>query len=472
MKKKSIWTKISVYISVIILLLGGLYYFIGKEQLRYTYYGMECSSVETTISVGELLDGAIVEQEYTNASDMVQGIIVRFSNYGNEAYGSVTISIRADEEYIASGIVCKASDFPDCGDFYIDFERDVPVERGQRICITMEFAGGVPGHALAVMAGDELENCPMTIDGQPTGYSMYMVPSSYRDSNYTTVYCTGVAVVLLAICWMEYKKEQKNIKTPLSEFIQIFGCYRFLLGQLVSRDFKNKYRRSYLGILWSLLNPLLMMIIVSAVFSFVFRFQIQNFQVYLILGQFIFNFFSEATQVSLQTVCGNAQLIKKVYLPKYIFPLSKTVFSFINSLISLIAVVLVMFYYRVPLTVNVLYLPILFITYFMFTLGVGLTLSALTVFLRDTQYLYGLVITALGYLTPIFYPIDSLAPWMQYLIKLNPLYHYLSFFRTVMLYGSAPSISSVLVCVGLGLSVFLFGLSFFFKKQNRFILYI
>ncbi|OUP24922.1 ABC transporter [Gemmiger sp. An194] len=244
------------------------------------------------------------------------------------------------------------------------------------------------------------------------------------------------------------------------------------MSQLVSRDFKTKYRRSYLGILWSLLNPLFMMIIVSSVFSFVFRFEIENFQVYLILGQVMFNFFSEATQVGVTTIIGSGQLIKKVYLPKYIFPLSKTVFSFLNFLISFIAVAGVLAFYRIPLTLNIIYLPVVMVSYFCFTLGIALFLSAMMVFLRDTQHFYGLFLMGWSYLTPIFYPVSSLADWMQKIMQLNPLYHYITYLRTILLYGTAPSVAQNVVCVVLGILSLTIGVSFFFKRQGKFILYI
>lgn len=259
---------------------------------------------------------------------------------------------------------------------------------------------------------------------------------------------------------------------PLIEFSYIFGKYRFLLGQLVGKEFKNKYRRSYLGILWSLLNPLMMMMIVSSVFSFIFRFDIENFQVYLILGQITFNFFSEATQVSVSTIVGSGQLIKKVYLPKYIFPLSKVIFSFVNLGFSFIAVMIVMIYYGIQPGIYVIFLPAWLFYYFIFTLGVSLFLSALMVFLRDTQHLYSLVIVAFGYLTPVFYPMSSLTPWMQNVMKLNPLYHYITFIRNIMLYGQCPSLMDHIICLAWALAAITAGMYYFFKKQSKFILYI
>ncbi|MDE7311638.1 MAG: ABC transporter permease [Eubacterium sp.] len=261
-------------------------------------------------------------------------------------------------------------------------------------------------------------------------------------------------------------------KRSLLELMQVFNKYRFLLAQLVGKEFKNKYRRSYLGILWSLLNPLLMMMIVSSVFSFIFRFDIENFQVYLILGQISFNFFSEATQISVTTIVGAGQLIKKVYVPKYIFPLSKVLFSFLNFGFSFLAAIAVMICYGVTPGLSILYLPLWLAYYFVFTLGISLLLSACMVFLRDTQHLYSLVMVAFGYLTPVFYPVTSLAPWMQEIMKFNPLYQYMTYLRNILLYGYSPDLWDNVVCLAYALVSAAVGMHYFFRKQDQFILYI
>ena len=186
----------------------------------------------------------------------------------------------------------------------------------------------------------------------------------------------------------------------------------------------------------------------------------------------MFNFFSEATQISITTITGAGQMIKKIYVPKYIFPLSKTMFSFLNFILSFIPVVLVMAYYRIPLTINVVYLPVLLLTYFCFVLGVGLMLAAVQVFMRDTQYLYGILLTLLGYLTPIFYSIDSLSPLFQKIMLLNPLFHYMNTLRTILLYGETPSVAQMACCAGIGVVMLGIGITYFHKRQKRFILYI
>lgn len=267
-------------------------------------------------------------------------------------------------------------------------------------------------------------------------------------------------------------KDKKGEHTPLNECVHIFDRYKFLLKQLVTRDFAVKYRRSYLGLVWVILNPLLQMIILSAVFSFVFRFDIENYPVYLILGQVTFNFFSEATNIAVSTIVDSGQLIKKIYMPKYIFPLSKTMFSFLNFMISFIPVVAVLIFFRVPITLNWLYLPIYMVTLFMFTLGVGFFLAALNVKMRDTQYLYGIALTLLNYVTPIFYPVSSLSPRFQFVMQFNPLFQYVSLIREIMFEQKTPSLQHLVICILCAIVAMEVGMRFFFSKQDEFILYV
>lgn len=163
--------------------------------------------------------------------------------------------------------------------------------------------------------------------------------------------------------------------------------YRTLLGRLVQRDLKVKYRRSVLGYLWSLLNPLLMMVVMSVVFSYMFRYDIPNYPIYLITGQIMFTFFSESTTMAMTSVIGNAALMKKVYVPKYIFPISRVLSCFVTLLFSLAAVVIVMLATRTPVTPVIVLFPLPLVYVLLFSIGVGLILSVLAVYFRDTTHL-------------------------------------------------------------------------------------
>lgn len=259
------------------------------------------------------------------------------------------------------------------------------------------------------------------------------------------------------------------IGTESARKLQRYGP---LISELVKRDLKVKYRRSVLGYIWSLLNPLLMMCVMTLVFSYMFRFEIPNYPIYLICGQTLWTFFSESTNMAMDSILSNGALLKKVYIPKYIFPVSRTFSSFVTMLFSLAAILIVMLITRTPFqwTILLFWIPLIFL--FAFCCGVGMMLSALVVPFRDVRYLYSVATLAWMYATPIFYPLSSLPEKVQDLIKLNPMYHYINFFRNLVLYGNIPGRNTWFACTASALVFLLFGLLVFRKLQKNFILYL
>lgn len=259
-------------------------------------------------------------------------------------------------------------------------------------------------------------------------------------------------------------------------FIKTFLKYKSLLKELVMRDIKIKYRRSVLGFLWSLLNPLLMMLVVSAVFSTIFKFDIPNFPMYLLCGQIIFNFYSEATNSSMLSILDSSSLIKKVYIPKYIFPLSRTLSAFVNLMFALTAIIIMFFITNTPIKPTILLFPIPLLYVLVFSIGIGMILSVLAVFFRDTIHLYGVGLTTLMYFTPIFYPPKLLTESNYYAVRIvaefNPLYHFIQYFRCIVLYGTVPSLKENIICFGFGIISLVIGMIVFYRNQHKFILYI
>ena len=258
----------------------------------------------------------------------------------------------------------------------------------------------------------------------------------------------------------------------MSTYIQNFKKFRPLLNELIARDIKIKYRRSVLGVLWTLLNPLCMMIVLSVVFSNLFKFDIENFPVYLLSGQLIFNFYSESTTNSMSAILSNGPLIKKIYVPKYLFVLSRVFSSTINLLASFTAMVCVMLAMRVELHYTVLLAPIPLMFIVLFSLGVGLILSAITVKFRDIMHLYSVFVTALMYLTPVIYPMSILPDWLSPIVMINPITNILQMFRSVMLYNSLPTLGSLVTASVESVVMLALGLYVFYKNQDEFILNI
>lgn len=272
----------------------------------------------------------------------------------------------------------------------------------------------------------------------------------------------------------------------LIKSIGVFKNYLYLLQQLVIRDFKVKYKRSVLGVLWSVLNPLFTMLIMYVVFSSFFNVKsagIKNYSVYLLSGIVLFNFFSEATNLSLGAIVGNFDLLTKVYMPKYIFPLSKILSSGLNFVFSLVALYIIVIvqacFGLVPFNWTNLLIPFDLICMLIFCIGLGLVLSTLTVYFRDMYYIWGVVLTAWMYFTPIMYSFDliqtsgrSWAPLVVTLMKCNPLYQYINFARVILLKGVVPTYSQFLIIFSISLVMLLVGVLFFRSKQDKFIYYI
>ena len=257
------------------------------------------------------------------------------------------------------------------------------------------------------------------------------------------------------------------------------GRYKYLLGNLVSRDIKTKYRRSVLGLLWSVLNPLLMMAVLTVIFANIIRAQITTpggYALFYLVGYLVFSFVSEATTLALTSVLGAAPLIKKVYVPKYIFPLEKCLYSMVNMLFSMIAFVIVFIVFacmgRITPQFSMLLFPLPVIYVFFFALGLSLIVASLNIFFRDVAHLYSIFLTVWMYATPILFPVDILPVWLQSIVRFNPLTHYVSYFRKVLLYGEFPSLEENLICILFSVLFLLLGITVFRKNQDKFILHM
>lgn len=255
-----------------------------------------------------------------------------------------------------------------------------------------------------------------------------------------------------------------------------FWKYRYLLQNLITRDFKLKYRRSVLGVAWSVLNPLLTCLVMWAVFGSLFNARgqgIENFPVFLIIGQLLFNFFRESTTMAMESVLKNAPLLRKVYIPKYVFPLEKTCFALVNCLFSFVALLIVVVVTWSPISFSTAPLALYpLVMLFFFSLGIGLLLSALYVFVRDIMHIWEVFCTLLVYGSAIFYDPRQMVGWVQAVINLNPIYWYITSFRSCVMWGEGLTPNMLLVdflcaAVSMGLGLFVFK-----KNQDKFVLYM
>ncbi|MCH3968397.1 MAG: ABC transporter permease [Atopobiaceae bacterium] len=249
----------------------------------------------------------------------------------------------------------------------------------------------------------------------------------------------------------------------------------FILRQLVGKDFKLKYRRSVLGVLWSVLNPLLMMCVMALVFSSFMKVgsdTVKCFPLYLIIGNTVFQVMTDSTNQGMSSIINAASLLKKVKINRYVFPIEKVLFACVNFAFSMIAVIIVMLWFQIAPTATIVLFPLALLYLMVFCAGLSLALSALSVFFRDVMHLWGVVVTAWTYLTPLFYTISILPDFMQRFEMFNPMYHYVTYFRDILLNGVWPSLHANLICAGCAVGALLIGYLIFRKNEHRFILYI
>lgn len=251
-----------------------------------------------------------------------------------------------------------------------------------------------------------------------------------------------------------------------------FKKFRYLLYELIKKDIKLKYRSSVLGILWTLLEPLLTMIVLTVVFSGLLGKGDDNFPVYILCGRLLYSFFSTGTKTALKSIRKNATTIRKVYVPKYMYPLAATLSSYVIFAISLVVLAGVAVYERVGITLYIFEALIPMVILFFLTLGTGLLLATLDVFFRDLEYLWTVVLMLIMYTCAIFYKVETLSSVTnEWIFKVNPLYSLIVNFRNAV-FGRPLDMYHLWYSLGFSAAIMVVGCLVFWKKQDKFILYI
>jgi ABC-2 type transport system permease protein len=262
-----------------------------------------------------------------------------------------------------------------------------------------------------------------------------------------------------------------KVDFTLKKFIDNFMKYRFLLVELVKKDIKLKYRKSVLGIFWTLLEPILTTIVLTLVFSQL-RHRGQNFPVYILTGRLLYTFFANSTKACVKSIRTNGAMIKKVYVPKYIYPLSSVLSNYITFLISLIVLIGTCIIFRVWPTIHILTAIIPLFLILVMALGVGLLLAAFAVFFRDLEYLWGVILMLIMYASGIFYNVESLVEGEnEWIFTLNPLYALILNFRNAV-FGNPMDLFSLGYSFVIAFGSLFLGIYLFYKKQDKFILNI
>ncbi|WP_298521120.1 ABC transporter permease [uncultured Methanobrevibacter sp.] len=242
---------------------------------------------------------------------------------------------------------------------------------------------------------------------------------------------------------------------------------KFLLRELVKRDFTAKYKDSFLGVIWSFLNPLLVMLVFTAVFSVLFARTIENYPVYLLAGRIIFDFYNNGTRGAMNSIKGNAAILKKVYIPKYMFSVSKITYEFINFLISFVILFGVMAITGAPFHITSLFaiIPVALLVCLVF--GVGMILAVFNTYFTDVGYLYNVFTILLMYASALFYPIEIVPASIQKIFTLNPVYSAITCFRECVVYGVFPNVSTLLYLATFSISSLLIGILIYNIYANK-----
>lgn len=480
-KQKTFFLKLAVFYWVLVIMI----YAVAHTEFHYTPVSSE--SLSPVASIGELVDGMEFTQLIQVPVDRLDRVSFMVETYDRQNSGILEVAVTDS----ASNLVAKGTvDISTLKNWeYADVQLDCSVEnsRGKALTLTIVPKGCEPGGAVSLCYGNMISigraDIPQSIpeaelfrlNGQTGGGKLCMKLGGVQYQSFYRYYWPLVFTVFaVAFLYVMYclKQSQKGRSNSVVLLCTTYEKYGFLLKQLVSRDFKSKYKRSVLGMAWSLLNPLLTMAVQYLIFSTLFRSDIENFPVYLISGIVFFNFFNDAVTMGMTSITSNAALIKKVYMPKYIYPISRILSSFVNFTMAILPMFLVMFVTGTPMRPAMLLLVFDILCMLGFITGMVFLMTTTMTFFQDTQFLWGVFSMIWMYMTPLFYPESIIPKSLLTYYRMNPMYQYITFARTCIIDGISPAPLSYLWCVLCAVVTMVIGIWQFRKHQDNFIMYL
>ena len=458
---------------------------VAGDQFHYT--AVTSDALSASASIGELVDGMTVTQTVTMPAEKTTGLELLAGTYGRANSGMLHLVLtnEAGESVLTQDV--DVGTLANGRYTAIPLTSSLETQRGGTYTLTLSTTGCVPGNAVTlycgntVMAGrfDIVQNIAdadrYVINGEPGIGKLCVKVNGVKTLSFYKVYwliVAGVFAVIAACCAYWWKQAKRGKNNPLVSISTLYTRYAFLIKQLVSRDFKTKYKRSVLGMAWSFLNPLLTMSVQYIVFSTLFKSDIPNYPVYLLSGIVFMNFFNEAVSMGMTSITGNASLIKKVYMPKYIYPVSRILSSLVNFALAILPLFLVMIFTGTSFRPSLLLLVFDILCLLGFVTGMGLLLTTAMTFFQDTQFLWGVVSLMWMYLTPVFYPESIIPAKLLTLYHMNPMYQYITFARICIIDGVSPEPMAYLWCILSSLVVLALGIMTFKKNQDKFVLYL
>ena len=267
---------------------------------------------------------------------------------------------------------------------------------------------------------------------------------------------------------MTVEYDSAQIQSPALQELRELWRYHDLLQLLIVNSIKTRYKRSVLGVLWTLLNPLLTTIVLTVALSQLFRFQLDNYPVYLLSGLIAWNFFSQTVTQVMGTVVWGSNLMKRIYVPRTVFAVSVVGNGLVNLSLALVPLLLIMLFLGHPIRWTLLMLPLGTIFLSMFTMGLAFLLATVAVYFVDLVEMVKILLTAWFYLTPIIYPLEVVPPKYAWLIRLNPMSYLVEIFRGMIYAGQLPDTSHLLIATTGSVIVLLLGWTVFTRKANDF----
>lgn len=480
-KSKKFLIKIGIIYWILVIMI----YFVAGSQFRYILATSDTLSANSTI--GELIDGQTITQKIVSPANSLLSLDIMTTkfNRNNNCSLNFVLANESGQEVAKQTIAC--GDVEEYAYTHIELDKIADVNVNDNLTLSITSENATVGNAVGFFYGNSVTTGRFDVVKDIADDEYYRINNEkglgslcvkLNGNKYLNFYKTywlitiGIFVVTLLYVTHCFKKAKQGCNNYIVAICTLDVKYKFLLKQLVSRDFKTKYKRSVLGMAWSFINPLLTMAVQYIVFSTIFKSNTPNYPVYLLTGVVIYNFFNEAVNTGLTSITSNAALIKKVYVPKYIYPISKLFSSLINFGISLIPLALVMIITGVKFKFSLLLLIFDVLCLLGFVLGMMLILSTSMTFFQDTQFLWGVVSMLWMYFTPLFYTENIIPSSMLTVFHMNPLYQYITFARTCIIDGVSPEPMSYLWCLLSSTIVLIIGLFVFKKNQDKFVLYI
>lgn len=470
--RQLVMTLLAGYLAAVV-----LFYFLAGDQLHLRQSRGNVLLPEADSGTVELVAGSVVEQRLTMDIQRLEQIGIQWGTYYRANAGTVLAELldpRTDTVVLSRSF--DAAEIQEGGLTTLTAEE--PIEGLNHVQLLLRVtADSQTGSAVSPMMNTQIqkEGWALSINGVPTGGVLCLALSGsdyiWTGLHYWQFAAAGLALaaLFLGVVWYRMRTGRRSY---VINALAAVKKYNFLIQQLVLRDFKTKYKRSVLGVFWSFLNPFLTMSVQYIIFSRAFNRDIPNYAVYLLVGIVSFNYFKEACDTALVSIENNANLIKKVYVPKYIYPLTKLLSSTVNLGISLLPLLIMILVTGVKIQKSAVLALYFLFCLVVFSLGVGLLLSSSMVFFRDTFFLWNVLTMLWMYGTPIFYPDDILPDKFRFILQLNPLYHFMKNTRLCILGGISPEPAVYVQCLLIALAALLVGALIFRRTQDRFILYL